>query len=268
MTPDIFHFIYGFKPQTEPFPLIHFLAIQSCLEVNHPREVIVHCAEKPWGIWWDRLEGRITLANATPAAEVHAHQYDSRVPEIYRYTHHADFARIEILIRHGGIYADIDTIFVRRFPDKLRTHSFVAGREPDIGDKASIGNAVLAAEVGATFARRWGKAMAGALDGWSDHSTLLPARLAALHPTEIHLEPNVTFYPFDPSGFGLLRLLIGNEDVPAETVSIHLWEHLWGAQSRTDFVPFHAGLVTPHNIRNIDTTLFRLLRRFLPEDVT
>ena len=48
---------------------------------------------------------------------------------------------------------------------------------------------------------------------------------------------------------------MGDETLPDRTISIHLWEHLWGEQSRTDFVPFHTGLVTPHNIRTIDVTV-------------
>lgn len=268
MIPDIFHFVYGFRPQTEPFPLLHFLAVRSCLQLNHPRHVMFHCAERPWGPWWDRLDGDIVVMDAKAAIEVDSHRYDARVPESYRYAHHADFVRLDALIRHGGIYVDIDTVFVRRFPEALRSRAFVAGREVDLNGQPSVGNAALAGEANSAFAHRWRAAMAGALDGWSDHSTLLPARLAAAHPAEIHLEPAATFYPFDHGALGLLRLLVGDERIPADTISVHLWEHLWGAESRTDFSGFHAGLVTPHNIRHVDTTLFRLLRPFLPEDVT
>lgn len=266
MIPDIFHFVYGFKPQTKPFPLLHFLAIQSCLQVNKPQQVIVHCAEKPWGPWWDRLDGRVTVADAKPAPEVDNYRYDDRVPKIYRYAHHADFTRIDALIRCGGIYADIDTIFVRRFPDELRAHRFVAARESDLGGQVSIGNALLASEPNSAFARRWREAMPSAIDGWSDHSTLLPGRLANQHPSEIELAPTALFYPFDHNTLDLMRLLFGDENPPLETISLHLWEHLWGHESRIDFVAFHAGLVTPENIRKVDTTLFRLLRRYLPED--
>jgi hypothetical protein len=268
MIPNIFHFVYGFRPQTEPFPLIHFLAIRSCLEVNRPQQVMAHCAERPWGLWWERLAGGINVVDVSPASEVTTHEYDDRVPEIYRYAHHADFARLDAIIRHGGVYADIDTVFIRRFPDELRAQPFVAGRESDLNGEASVCNAVLAAEPGAAFARRWRGAMAGALDGWSDHSTILPARLAAKYPAEIHLEPMATFYPFDHTPLDLLRLLQVVEPVPPEAISVHLWQHLWGDKCRSDYSTFHSGLVTPRNIREIDTTLFRLLRPFLPEDAT
>ena len=173
-----------------------------------------------------------------------------------------------MLIDHGGIYADIDTVFIRRFPDELRAHPFVAGRETDLNGEASVGNAVLAAEPGAAFTQRWRGAMADALDGWSDHSTILPARLAAVYPTELHLEPAVTFYPFNHRPLDLLRLLQVDEPVPPEAISTHLWEHLWWDEWRTDYSTFHAGLVTPQNIREVDTTFFRLVRPFLPEDAT
>jgi hypothetical protein len=168
------------------------------------------------------------------------------------------------LFRHGGIYTDIDTVFIRRFPDELRACSFVAERETDLNDEASVGNAALAAEPGAVFAKRWREAMAGALDGWSDHSTMLPAHLAAANPAEVHLEPTVTFYPFGYTPLDLLRLLQADEPGPLEAISVHLWEHLWRDEWRTDFSTFHAGMVTLEDIREVDTTLFRLLRPFLP----
>src|ERR1700690_1733865 len=76
MIPNIFHFVYGFRPQTEPFPLIHFLAIRSCLEVNRPQQVMVHCAKRPWGPWWVRLAGGINVVDVSPASEVTTHEYD------------------------------------------------------------------------------------------------------------------------------------------------------------------------------------------------
>ncbi len=266
MIPDTFHFVYGFRPQTEPFPFLHFLCIRSCIEVNRPQQVMVHCAERPWGPWWDRLKGDIIINDAASVTEVESHEYDSRVPKAYRYAHHADFVRLDALVRYGGIYADIDTVFVRRFPDALRGYPFVAGRECDLNGQPSVCNAILAAEPGALFARRWREAMPEALDGWSDHSTLLPARLAALHPAEVQLQGAVSFYPFGYTPLDLLRLLQADEPVPPETISVHLWEHLWRDADRTDFSRFHIGMVTPQNIRAADTTLFRLLRRFLPED--
>ncbi len=163
-------------------------------------------------------------------------------------------------------YADVDTVFIRRFPDALRADPFVAGRESDLHGQASVGNAILAAEPGAKFAQRWRGAMAEAIDGWSDHSTLLPARLAAIHRDEVKLEPTARFYPFSYTPLDLLRLLETDEPVPAETISVHLWEHLWSDPWRTDHSRFHAGLVSPQNIRGVNTTLFRLLRPFLPED--
>ena len=227
MIPDIFHFVYGFRPQAEPFPLLHFLTIRSCIEVNRPQQVMVHCAERPWGKWWDRLNGEVVVMEAGSVPEVETHEYDARVPDLYRYAHRADFIRLDVLIRYGGIYADVDTVFIRRFPDALRADPFVAGRESDLHGQASVGNAILAAEPGAKFAQRWRGAMAEAIDGWSDHSTLLPARLAAIHRDEVKLEPMARFYPFSYTPLDLLRLLETDEPVPAETISVHLWEHLW-----------------------------------------
>ena len=58
----------------------------------------------------------LTLVEVDPVSEVLQADYThGLVPEHLRYAHHADFVRLDALIEHGGLYADIDTIFVRAF---------------------------------------------------------------------------------------------------------------------------------------------------------
>ena len=70
----------------------------------------------------------LTLVDADEAPEVLAASYDDNlVPERYRYAHHADFVRLAALIEYGGVYADIDALFLRPFPDELFSEPFVIG---------------------------------------------------------------------------------------------------------------------------------------------
>ena len=43
-------------------------------------------------------------------------RYPRRSMRRYRYAHAADFLRLDVLIAEGGVYADIDTLFVSRLP--------------------------------------------------------------------------------------------------------------------------------------------------------
>ena len=266
--PRIFHFVYGLKPQTAPFHLVHYLAIASCIAVNRPARVLFHCHHRPWGAYWDRIAPHVEVVRvARPRARL---RYADRRVERYRYAHESDFVRLDALLAHGGVYADVDTLFVRPIPARLFSAPFVLGREDDVrlatGEfRPSLCNALIMSEPGAAFARLWRDRMEAAFDGtWSQHSTVLPAALAAEHPTLIHVEPAHTFYPFMWTREDLHRLLVADAPVADDATSIHLWAHLWWDESRRDFSDFHAGLITEDRVRAADTTFTRLARPFLP----
>jgi hypothetical protein len=205
--------------------------------------------------------------------EVFAAPHDERfVPDRFRYAHHADFVRLDALIEHGGVYADIDTIFVHPFPDELFDAPFVIGRELPVRDehtgevRPSTCNALMMAEPGSAFARAWRDGMADAMNGtWSNHSGFLALELAEAMPDEVRLEPQRSFgrYGANPEG---IALLFDRLDTDWDGVlSLHLWSHLWWEATRQDFSPFHGGLLDEAYIRTGATTYAALARPFLPD---
>ena len=50
--------------------------------------------------------------------------------------------------------------------------------------------------------------------------------------------------------------------------SVHLCQHLWWEEDRQDFTTCHAGDLTVRGMLEGDSTLCRLARRFLPEDIS
>ena len=54
-TPRTFHFVFGMKPQTEPFHLAYYLCLASCLEVNRPDRVILYYHFEPYGRYWELI---------------------------------------------------------------------------------------------------------------------------------------------------------------------------------------------------------------------
>jgi hypothetical protein len=269
--PRHFHFIFGLRVQNEPFHIIHYLCLESCLRINRPDRVTLYYHYKPDGRYWNLIKHRIELVRVPLNPEVTGKHYASTyIGRHLRYAHHADFIRMEKLIECGGVYADIDTLFVRPIPDELYTKSFVIGREDPVTNaktgvsEPSLCNALMMAEPGSEFARIWLERMPAALDGsWSNHSCQLAERLRGEFPHLVHVEPPVSFYPFMWTPSGLKALLEENQAMPAEAFSIHLWAHMWWARGNALALPDNTRL-TAGKIRMDETTYTLAARRFMP----
>lgn len=270
--PRVAHFVFGLEEQREPFQFLHYLSIESCRRVLEPERIYFHHKHLPWGPWWERIRPHLILVDVDETAEVLATDYSAgKVPSRYRYAHHADFIRLDALIEHGGVYADIDTVFVNRLRDELFEMPFVIGREPPVRDertgeqRPSLCNALLMAEPQSVFARTWRDRMGAALDGsWSNHSGFLSDELSRLMPDAVHVEPETTFFAFPPTRAGLARLLEERHAVPASTASIHLWAHLWWEPGRRDFSEAQASWFEPSRLLRAHTTLADVARPYLP----
>lgn len=273
MIPDVYRFVFGLREQTEPFHLIHYLCLASCLEVNRPARVVVHCLNEPWGPLWERVRPFIDVARITPRQIAEPFAYTDPAMAAYAYAHVADVLRLQILLEHGGIYADMDTLFVAPLPLELRAASCVMGHERvdrDVASAAdgSLCNAVVMAEPGAPFVRTWLERLPGAFDGsWSNHSTFLPYRLALEFPDQIRVEPESRFFALDWTRDGIADLFERDVPLPPDAVSLHLWAHLWWNVDRRDRSDFCAAMATPAWVAHAATTYARLARPFLPPDM-
>ena len=269
--PNVFHFVFGLRPQTEPFHLMHYLCLASCIAVNRPDRVYFHCQHQPWGPFWDIVRPALTIVPLKPDPFITAFRYADPAMDRHRYAHLADVARLEILAAHGGIYADMDTLFVAPLPAALFERTFVMGREPvDFGQPevmaagGSLCNAWLAGEPGSPFAREWLARVRESFDGsWNRHSAILPFSLSREHPEWLHIEPQRSFFPFGWDRAGLNDIFTRNVRQLGGIHSIHLWSHCWWDAEARNFTTFHAGRLTPAYVRRARTTYARLARRFL-----
>ncbi|MBV9951606.1 MAG: glycosyl transferase [Acidimicrobiia bacterium] len=269
--PNIVHLVFGLRPQVEPFHLLHYLCVESCRRRLRPERIFLHYRHLPWGVYWDLARPHLELHEVDLVPEVSAVPASASVPDEYRYAHHADFVRLDALIEHGGIYADIDTLFLAAPPASLFQASFAIGREPPVRDEVtgetrpSLCNALMLAAPGSPFAVAWRAQMAEHMNGtWSNHSGFLAQRLCDAMPAEVVVVPQSEFLPYPPSRDGLAALFERDEPAPAAS-SIHLWEHLWRSPARRDFSDVHAGTFTEGYIRSTDTTFNRLARDLLPD---
>ncbi|CAM3037653.1 glycosyltransferase [Rariglobus hedericola] len=270
--PRHFHFIFGLRKQTEPFHIAHYLCLESCLRVNRPDRLTLYYHYEPYGPYWKLIKNKIELVRVPLNDQVAGKNYDcALIGQQLRYAHHADFIRLEKLLQHGGVYADMDTLFLRPMPDAFFEKPFVLGREnPVINQQTgametSLCNALMLAEPGSAFARIWLEQMPAAFDGsWSNHSCQLADRLHAQHPSLAHVEPSQSFYPFMWTVEDLKGLLEECRPDWRGAYSVHLWAHLWWSAERTDFSPFSGALLTEDFIRKTDTTYTLAARPFLP----
>ncbi len=271
MIPNRFHFVFGLQRQTPPLHLVHYLCLQSCLEVNRPDALYFYYHYEPQGRYWDLIREKLILVKIPRVPFIDRYRYRDRRVARYKYAHASDFVRLEKLVAHGGVYADMDTLFVNPIPQALYEKNFVLGHEGEIPDpltkqlRPSVCNAFILAERDAAFGKIWLEKLQGAFDGtWSHHSTLLPCELAAQHPDLVHLEPPRTFYKHLWARKGLHSLLEGLDEDNDGVVSFHLWAHLWWSRWRRDFSDFHAGKMTEDFVQNVDTTYNVVARKFLP----
>ena len=266
------HFVFGLRDQDEPFHLVHFLAIASVLAVVRPDEVLVHCEQLPYGVYWDLIRPHVTLRRVSRAEAVTAFAYEDPLVRANAHAHHADIVRLDALLEHGGLYADIDTLFVTPPPEACWTAEAAIGREVDAFDerigarRPSLSNAVLFGTPASAYLQAWRDRIEAAIDGsWSAHSCLLADDLATEMPTAVHVERRRTFHHFPPSREGLADLLVRRIDDLDGIAAVHLCAHLWWSERRRDLSGVHATEIDEDWVRTSPSTYAHLARPFLPE---
>ena len=273
--PNVFHFVFGLAPQSAPMHVVHYLCLESCRRVYRPDAIHFHCRHEPHGEWWQRIRPHLTLhrvgrepqgGDARRYAESEEGRFIERAG--WTYAHEADFIRLDALDAYGGVYADMDTLFVQPLPQRLFQHEFVIGEEALPADdgvlRPSLCNAVMLARAGAAFIAQWRTRMAEAFDGtWSRHSCREATQLWSAFPGAVHVVPPRYFYRHAATPAGIHALLESLDLDFHDVYSLHLWAHLWWDEWRTDFTAFHAGLLTVEHIRTVDTTYNVIARGFL-----
>jgi hypothetical protein len=271
-----FQFVFGLRPQREPFHLVHYLALESCRRTQDADAIHLHYRHLPHGPWWERIAPALTLHHVGDAPRgFDPSRYEATAEgrliaqRGWDYAHEADFLRLEILRDGGGAYADIDTLFVARYPDAWFARDCVIGEEPPVGgddrlSKPSLCNAVIVARPGARFVTAWLDEARATFDGtWNRHSCAAAARLWADAGDARHVLPQHVFYRHGPSRAGIASLFDEVDPRLDGTASLHLWAHLWWDESRTDFTDFHAGGFTPEWVAAGGSTVAAIARRYL-----
>ena len=216
MIPNIIHFVFGLREQTEDFLFSFYLSVLSAYVVNKPDTIYFYYHYEPKGIWWEKLKKIPSLVLQTVDLPTHF-----GAKPILKTAHRADKIRMEVLYDRGGVYMDIDTISVRPYKSLLR-NEVVLGIEDT--SKDTICNAVMMTIPKSQFFTIWLKNYEANFlpGGWSEASIRLPGLVALKYPSLLTLKEQRTF--FYPSYFEVEKIFVEDHDIPNETITLHLWE--------------------------------------------
>jgi hypothetical protein len=150
--------------------------------------------------------------------------------KIIKYAHKADKIRLEMLLKYGGVYMDIDTITYRPYNELLK-YDFIMGiQEEDYGVNNStlLCNAILFSKKNNIFLIEWIKQYETYFisDGWCEASVHLPYKIydnIFKNNNEINikiLEKECFYYP---SYNETNKIFEGNEDINNKLITLHFW---------------------------------------------
>ena len=263
MIPNIFHFVFGLAEDFggKPFSLCHYLAIKSALENNPGGEARFYYKHKPQGEWFKKIEPSLTLVQIEPPTEIFGRP-------LLHVAHQTGVVRLQVLLQHGGIYMDVDTISRKPFTPLLQ-HSCVLGVQgfPN-APIDGLCDAVILAEKGSEFLRHWllsyqSHRSKGRDQHWAEHAVHMPHKLALQYPHLLHIEPYSSFhYPLyhgdEPvtSQHGI-KVLFEQDREFGNAYCHHAWESM-------TWEPYLKDL-TIEDIKNNNTTYNNLARKYLME---
>ena len=248
MIPNIFHFVYI---NERPWKLHHYLSVKSAVVRSGAEKVVIWLDEEPEGEYWDKTKELVEIAKVKPPTEIFG------VP-ITQPAHKSDVIRLQVLIEHGGIYADTDVIVMKPFTDLL-DNSFVMGHQAQ-GGSEGLCPATMLSEKDSVFAKSWLIGFKHAFKGgppgsdtWCTHSVKLPAYLANTMQEHITIADHEAFFWSLYHQEHMKVLFEKNLRFP-NAYSHHLWESS-GRQYLDE--------MTEEKIKTEDTTFTNAVRDLL-----
>lgn len=144
VVPNIVHFIWFGKDRQMSF--VNYVSILSAKKVQKPDTIYLHCDHLPGGEWWKRLQKEIPELKI-----VHREAPKTIHNQTLLHTYHkGDVAKMEILMKYGGIYLDYDVIVLNSM-NPLRRYDMTLGKER--GPKLIAG--MIVARKNALFLKIW-----------------------------------------------------------------------------------------------------------------
>ena len=221
--PNIIHYIYGLEKQIYEFPFVYYISILSNYLINKPNIIFFHYQFEPFGYWWEKAKKLIQL-NYMNIDNLYWGK-----KKIIKYAHKADKIRLEILLKYGGIYMDIDTITYRSY-HHLLNYDFVIGIQSKNYGKENITlycNAILLSKKNNIFIKNWIEKYEYYFNSndWCKPSVHLPHYIFKnIDPNNNNikiLEKECFYYPSYDETDKIFEL--DKEEINENLLTLHLW---------------------------------------------
>ncbi|XP_076806034.1 uncharacterized protein LOC143449646 [Clavelina lepadiformis] len=147
LVPNEIVFIWFAKNKS--FEYYNYLALRSVASIQNPNKIKVYYSSRlPSGKYWERTMVEIPCLEFIQIKEP-SEVFGVEMPDVMRRT---DLARINVMIKSGGVYLDGDVITLKNF-DSLRIYPTTLGRST----KFNVCVCVILAEKGSIFLKEFRK---------------------------------------------------------------------------------------------------------------
>ena len=245
MVPNILHYVH-LSQGGRAWKLHHYLSVKSAAKRSGVNKIYLWVDQEPVGEWWDKTRELVEINVIEPPTEIFN-------KPITQQAHKSDVIRLQVLIEHGGIYVDTDTIFVKSF-ESLLDNKFVLGQQ-NINGSEGLCPAVILSEPNSVFGQRWllgfkdsfGGGPPGS-DTWCTHSVIYPFWLSK----QIPVNHEAFFWPLYHQSH--IEAMFEQKQNFPNAFSHHLWE-----SSGKKYLEN----LTEEIILNTDTTFTNLVKDLL-----
>lgn len=206
---NIYHFIFGLDENfnKKPFCYFHYLNLKSCYLTQNKPTIYIHCIYEPINnIWWNKAKEFINVISYNKLPDI---VYFCNNQKVWQIEHQADIFRLLLLKEHGGVYADIDTLFYKPFFPKFNNKKFIMGIETvynDITKSSNINglcNALMIHNKNSTesseFLDIWLNSFNSEYEDhdWNKMCVRKPYELSKQYSHLIEIEPVESFHKYD-----------------------------------------------------------------------
>lgn len=156
--------------------------------------------------------------------DVNSHPFTKKMYELKKWAFVADYARIDVLINHGGVYLDTDLYLLKNLSTLLKDYDVIVGKE----SPEYINTAFLAGKKDSLFLKKLREAYDSA-DPLKTPKTIPILMTETYNSYErkdtISVLPSITFYPFSIETVSHFD----GENAPTESYGVHLYNFSWGS---------------------------------------
>ncbi|UCC41077.1 MAG: hypothetical protein JSV96_06515 [Candidatus Aminicenantes bacterium] len=265
MIPNVIHFCFGLREDygKMPFSFMHYLSVRTAYECNKPDEMMLYYKYEPKGEWWEKSRRYLTLEKIEPPTRIFGNP-------LCHFAHQLDVFRIDLLLKYGGIFLDMDVICLKSFRPLLK-YEYVMGWEGDSG----LCTAVLLSSPNSEFLKILREKYKnfrskGQDEFWNENAVIWPKVVADQRPDLIHtVNKYAFFWPLSCSPHKIWgrhpkntldRVLNHFKDqfdymILKRSFCIHLWESLWWDK--------YLKSLSPNYLQSKNNNFTRLFRKYI-----